>query len=63
MDEKIKDQINKLAGLFYKSEGYIQDMDYDYSKAYHPQEKGMWNKALIAYCFFNSDFSLLDYQT
>ena len=62
MEPELKDKINKLAGLFYKSEGYEQDMDYDYSKARHPQERGMWNKALIAYCFFDGDFSLLEYQ-
>jgi hypothetical protein len=62
MNEKIKKQLNTLAKLFYKSNGYEVEQDYDFSEASHPQEKGMWNMALIAYCFLKGDNSLLKYQ-
>jgi len=62
MDPELKEEINELAELFYKSDGYRVSAGFDFSESNHPQEIGHWNKALIAYCFFNDEFELLDYQ-
>lgn len=44
--------INRLAEMFYTMHGYdIDEEDYDFSKASHPQEKGMYNLAEAAYEF------------
>jgi hypothetical protein len=62
MDPKIKIVINNAAKLLYRMNGYQVDDGYDFSVASHPQERNMWNSALIMYCFFNEDFSLIKYQ-
>lgn len=49
--EKIIKNVNELARKFYQSHGYIVKKGYRFDKAEHPQEKGMWNLATIAYEF------------
>jgi hypothetical protein len=46
--EKI-DDANELARHFYRSLGYVVEEGYRFDKATHPQERGMWNMAAIAY--------------
>jgi hypothetical protein len=50
-DAEIVSDCNKLARLFYKSHGYQAEEGYRFDKARHPQERGMWNLAMIAYEF------------
>ena len=42
---------NNLARLFYQSMGCDVSIDYKFYEATHPQEKGCWNLAIIAYDF------------
>lgn len=46
--QKIVDQTNALARLFYASHGYRAPAGYRFDQARHPQELGMWNLAVIA---------------
>lgn len=62
MNKEIKRKINSLAKLFYDSMGYEVKEGYDFSGATHPQEKGLWNQALIAWCFIKQETELLKYQ-
>lgn len=62
MKKELKKKINSLANLMYKLQGYQQDQDYDFSKAYHPQEKMCWNMALVSHCFWSGDMSMLKHQ-
>lgn len=48
--ELIRDA-NELARHFYKSMGYEVPDDYQFHQATHPQERGCWNLASIAYEF------------
>jgi len=52
MNTEDKRRVNKLARLFYKSFGYdvgVEEDEYDFSEALHPQEIQVWNMALIAH--------------
>jgi len=42
-------QINHLARLFYKMQGYEVGEEFDFSKSMHPAEKGLWEQAKVAY--------------
>lgn len=46
--QKLNDA-NELARMFYLSLGYQVDEGYRFDQATHPQERGMWNMAAIAY--------------
>lgn len=48
-NQQIVDDCNKLARLFYASLGYQVEDGYRFDQARHPQERGMWNQAVIAY--------------
>lgn len=48
-DKELLDNANALARLFYESFGYVVPKGYAFHKATHPQEKGMWNLAHIAF--------------
>jgi hypothetical protein len=56
MNKSQKKQLNKLAGLFYKLQGYEVNADYDFSEAHHPQEISCWNMALIAHDVLKGTF-------
>lgn len=47
-----KFRLNSLARLFYKMQGYNVDQNYDFSTARHPQEKLMWEQAVLAEKFY-----------
>jgi len=55
-------RINHLAALFYQSQGRKFDPEIDFKNSTHPEEKGCWNKAIIAHAFINDDNDLLKYQ-
>jgi len=55
-------QINVLAATFYQSNGRIFDPEIDFAGSNHPEEKGCWNKSIIAHAFINKDPDLLKYQ-
>lgn len=48
-DREIVDKCNGLARLFYAANGYEVPEGYRFDQATHPQERGMWNLAAIAY--------------
>lgn len=50
-DRQLVDDANELARHFYKSFGYVTHDDYKFHEATHPQERGCWNLAVIAYEF------------
>lgn len=58
----MKIQVNGLAQLFYKMQGKVVEDMYDFSKATHPEEYGLWNQALVAYAYINNDSELLKHQ-
>ena len=47
-----KMEINHLANVFYKMQGYNVEEGYDFEKAHHPQEVMVWNQALLSYNFW-----------
>jgi len=51
--EKIIENANKLARKFYLAYGNKVEKGYRFDKANHPQEKGMWDLAVIAYEFID----------
>jgi len=53
-DEKVLDQVNELARLLYSCNGYQVEKGYDFEAATHPQERGMWAKALVAFNYVRS---------
>lgn len=55
-------RINTLAALFYQSEGRVFDPKIDFKNSNHPEERGCWNKAIIAHSFINDDSELLEHQ-
>ena len=55
-------RINRLAALFYQSNGRVFDAEIDFRNASHPEERGCWNKAIIAFSFVNNDTTLLRHQ-
>jgi hypothetical protein len=48
-DEQLVAECNELARKFYRSMGYQVEKGYRFDQATHPQERGMWNAAVIAY--------------
>lgn len=62
MNPEFKAEVNRLAALFYKAQGYKSYEGFDFSESQHPSEKALWNQALIAFAFIKNDFDLLDYQ-
>jgi hypothetical protein len=48
-EQEIVDGCNELARLFYASHGYQVEFGYRFDKARHPQERGMWNMAVMAF--------------
>lgn len=50
-DQEIVDDCNKLARIFYASQGCQVPSVYHFDRATHPQERGMWNLAVLAYDF------------
>jgi len=55
-------RINHLAALFYQSQGREFDPEIDFKNSTHPEERGCWNKAVIAHAFINDDNDLLEHQ-
>lgn len=53
MNVILKKEINDLARLFYGMLGCKVESGYDFSKAKHPTEKLMWQKAEISYEFWS----------
>lgn len=49
--QKIIEDANSLARLFYRSMGYQVPKGYRFDQASHPQEIGCWNQAVMAYDF------------
>lgn len=47
--QEIVDSANELARTFYRAMGYVVEEGYRFDQARHPQERGMWNMAAIAY--------------
>ena len=58
----MESQINRLAALFYQSNGRIFDPEIDFKGSTHPEERGCWNQSVIAHAFINKDNGLLKYQ-
>jgi hypothetical protein len=52
-DEQIVAKCNELARLFYKQQGYQTKKGYRFDRATHPQERGMWHLAAMAYYFIS----------
>lgn len=48
-DQQIVDDCNRLARVFYKMNGYEVPEGYRFDQARHPQERGSWNLAAVAY--------------
>ncbi len=42
---------NKLARMYYASQGYEVEEGYRFDRAHHPHERGMWNQAALAFEF------------
>lgn len=58
MNEETEKKINALAKLFYAMIGNRVPDGYKFNEAGHPQEKLMWNQAVIAHVFINQDYTL-----
>lgn len=50
-DKQIVDDANELARALYMSQGYDVKPGYRFDRAFHPQERGCWNMAALAYNF------------
>ena len=48
---EIVKECNALARLFYKQHGYSTKSGFRFDRATHPQERGMWHQASLAYHF------------
>lgn len=48
-NEEIVADCNELARLFYGAMGYVVPAGYRFDKATHPQERGCWDQAAIAF--------------
>lgn len=48
-ERKIVDQCNALARRMYASMGYVQDDKFRFYESTHPQERSVWNLAVMAY--------------
>ena len=55
-------EINNLAAAFYQSDGRQLRLDINFWESRHPEERGCWNKSIIAHAFINKDTDLLKYQ-
>jgi hypothetical protein len=56
MTKAEKKQLNACARMLYLSHGYVVEIGYDFSVATHPQEKGMWNMAILTKQFWQDHF-------
>lgn len=59
---RTKEKLNTLARILYSLDGYRRGKDFDFSTAFHPQEKGCWNKAVVAYSFLQKKPEALEWQ-
>ena len=57
-----KSHLNALARMFYKMQGYNVEGGYDFSKANHPQEKQVWNQAVVAWVILKEETAMLKHQ-
>lgn len=48
-NEAIVESANELARRFYAAHGCKVEAGYRFDQAEHPQERGMWNLAVIAF--------------
>ena len=48
-DAELVKECNKLARLYYLMHGYQEKEGYRFDKAFHPQERSMWNLAATAF--------------
>jgi len=55
-------QINNLAAAFYQSDGRQFLPELDFKNSSHSEERGCWNKSIIAHAFINNDTELLKHQ-
>lgn len=46
-----KENVNRLARMFYASRGHSVEEGYDFSAAHHPQEVEAWNMACASFKF------------
>ena len=53
--KKLRRSLNELARQFYSAQGYEADKGSDFEHSTHPQERGAYALALIAYEHFNGD--------
>jgi len=51
----LRRSLNQLARKFYQAHGYTVSSEYDFERAVHPQEAGMWSLAVIAHEHFTGD--------
>lgn len=51
VDSELHQKLNLLARRFYSELGYEVHDEFDFSQSKHPQEKLMYNQALISYEF------------
>lgn len=60
MNYKDVGKLNRLANLFYRTQGCQLEMDYDFSEATHPQEKACFEMAKVSKQFWlgNKDMYL-----
>lgn len=47
--QRVVDDCNALARTFYRMLGYQVEEGYKFHEARHPQERGMWSMAVVAY--------------
>lgn len=62
INKEKKDNINRLARLLYKMEGYKVSEDFDFSQSRHPHIKRIWNQACVSHAFILGDDRYLKYQ-
>lgn len=49
--EEIVNDCNELSRLFYKAMGYVVKKGYRFDRATHPQERAVWDQAVVAFEF------------
>lgn len=58
----VKNEVNRLAALFYQMSGRRFMPDHDFSASTHPEEYGLWNKACVAFAVIKKDNWYLKFQ-
>ena len=61
--KETKSKLNELARVFYAAQGYQVEPGYDFSRARHPQERGMYAMACNAYDFLIEGMTFEDLIT